>query len=45
MVLELDESNEESLSGGIKLQPLQDIGIKSDSSVVALVLLFANPFA
>ncbi|MBD0261386.1 MAG: hypothetical protein ICV78_01325 [Tolypothrix sp. Co-bin9] len=42
MVVELDESNEESLCGGSKLT--QHIRVTDNPPVVA-VLLFANPFS
>ncbi len=45
-VIELDEFNEESLSGGRNIKPLEEIGVISNLSPIAvIILLFANPFA
>lgn len=46
LVVELDEQNEELLSGGSSNSPeIRNPTNNSQSLVVALVLLFANPFA
>jgi hypothetical protein len=45
LVMELDKVNEESLSGGTKITPIEEIGVITNLPPRALVLLFANPFA
>ncbi|MEW6497870.1 MAG: hypothetical protein AB1589_36025 [Cyanobacteriota bacterium] len=45
LLVELDEQNEEALSGGSTVKPLSGDLKAASSAPVALVLLFSNPFS
>lgn len=45
LVVELDEGNEELLSGGQVTTRQNETNDSNSNLVIALVLLFANPFA